>query len=63
MNSELELLQGKWREKGHITNAVEGTEQYMGNSQWVGKLKKLRGSNQWKQMVETHGLCALILKG
>lgn len=40
-------------EKGHVTNAVEGTEQYMRSSQWVARLKELRGgSNQWKNLVE-----------
>lgn len=38
--------------KGHITNAVEGTKQYMRSSLGV-RLKELRGrSNQWKQVVE-----------
>lgn len=54
MNSELEVYRVDGEtEKRHVTNAVEGTEQCMRSSQWVAKLKELRGgSNQWRDLVE-----------
>lgn len=40
-------------EKGYVTNAVEGTKQYMGSSQWVARRQELSGgSNPWKGLVE-----------
>lgn len=49
-------------EKGHVTNAARGTKQYTRSSQWVVRLKELRGgSNHGRQVIEKGFVLRMVI--